>query len=144
MFTVVLMSPALCCLPMLTEQGTKAHIWNNMFTFWYDASLSFLWRFSGFSLFWYLPLVANIKIWKSRTNIREGSDKYYAWGKFNKVRARRQSLYWCQAFYTFLIKVGTRTTSAHKRLHCWTRLWISLYFLFTMVLIDSIFRARYE
>ena len=42
----------------------------------YELSSSFLWSFSGFSLFWHLPLVANIKIWKSHLNIREGSDNY--------------------------------------------------------------------
>ena len=43
---------------------------------------NFFWRFSGFSLFWYLPLlVANIKIWKSHLNFREGSDKSLSWSQ---------------------------------------------------------------
>ena len=32
---------------------------------WFTGSPSFLWRFRGFSLFWYLPQVANIKYEKA-------------------------------------------------------------------------------
>ena len=36
MLTVISTSPALSRLPIkLPEQGTKAHLWHSMFTFWY-------------------------------------------------------------------------------------------------------------